>query len=312
LVTGVLPFHLENGEYMEVTVNDVTYSSKTGAVNVNLANDGWSVQIPAANALKAGTYDVVALIKGADGSVLSHDDTKNELIVQQGNSNSNNNSHNNNHNDDYCHSGGWWWSVDPLFSVPTNPTHPAPKGNTPYVAAAASADIYGSSASTSSDPITGSDTFTDSGTGGLTVLARSSSDTINMSSSGHDTLLYTLLDATNATGGNGADRVNGFTTGAFGASSKADRIDLADLLTGYTPKTADGPAHFVKGVATIDAGDSITQYLSVTHNGGNATINIDRDGAGGQFTATALVTLNGVNTDLATLLANHQIVVDHG
>ncbi|MDR0781317.1 MAG: type I secretion C-terminal target domain-containing protein, partial [Pseudomonadales bacterium] len=64
----------------------------------------------------------------------------------------------------------------------------------------------------------------------------------------------------------------------------------------------------------IDAGDSIGQYLSVTHSGGNSIINIDRDGSGGAFSSVALATLNGVNVDLATLLANHQIVVvpEHG
>ena len=33
------------------------------------------------------------------------------------------------------------------------------------------------------------------------------------------------------------------------------------------------------------------------------------DGTGGQFSPTTLVTLNGVQTDLATLLANHQLLI---
>jgi hypothetical protein len=45
---------------------------------------------------------------------------------------------------------------------------------------------------------------------------------------------------------------------------------------------------------------------------GSTSISIDRDGAGTAFSETPLVTLNGVSTDLATLLANHQIVVSHG
>jgi hypothetical protein len=158
----------------------------------------------------------------------------------------------------------------------------------------------------------GNDTFTDSLAGHNTFEGRGGNDTFNLINGGHDTLLYKLLVASDATGGNGSDQVNGFTVGTWEATPRADRIDLADLLVGYKPVSAGGPAHFINGVATIDAGDSIAQYLSVTHSGGNTTLHIDRDGAGGQFSPTALVTLNGVNTDLATLLANHQIVVDHG
>jgi hypothetical protein len=277
LVSGVLPFKLENGEYMEVKINNLTYSSKTGAVNVNLANDGWSVQIPAASTstLKLGTYDVVALIKSADGSVLSQADTKNELTIQE------------NQYWNECHED--WWKFKPDHSHASFPMVTVP-ATTPK----------------------GSDyTFTDSSKGGNTIQGAGGNDTFNLTSGAHDTLLFRLLDKTDATGGNGSDQVNGFIVGSWGEKSKADRIDLSELLIGYRPKSSSGPAHFVKGVAAIDAGDKIADYLSVTHSGGNTIVNIDRDGNGGQFSSTALVTLNGVSTDLATLLANHQIVVDH-
>ena len=36
---------------------------------------------------------------------------------------------------------------------------------------------------------------------------------------------------------------------------------------------------------------------------------VNRDGTGGTFATTNVVTLTGVHTDLATLLANHQLMV---
>ena len=137
---------------------------------------------------------------------------------------------------------------------------------------------------------------------------RGGNDQYDLSRGGHNTLMYEV-NSNDATGGNGQDAVKGFTVGMYETAPNADRIDLSALLIGYTPRTADGPAHYINGVATIDAGDNITQYLEVRHNNGNTQIGIDRDGAGGQFNSTLLVTLNGVDTDLATLLANHQIVV---
>ncbi|MCO1441152.1 type I secretion C-terminal target domain-containing protein [Burkholderia multivorans] len=83
---------------------------------------------------------------------------------------------------------------------------------------------------------------------------------------------------------------------------------LSKLLVGYTAD-ADGPAHYVDGVPTIDSGDTIGQYLNVTNVGSDTVISIDRDGAGTAFGSETLVTLNNVTTNLETLLANHQIIV---
>ncbi|MCL1962652.1 MAG: FG-GAP-like repeat-containing protein, partial [Desulfovibrionaceae bacterium] len=154
----------------------------------------------------------------------------------------------------------------------------------------------------------GNDTFTDSLGGNNIFNGRGGNDTYNLIHGGHNTVLYELIDPLDPTGGNGVDQINGFTVGTYEATPKADRIDLSALLIGYVAD-ADGPAHYINGTPTIDTGDNIGQYLSVTRNGGNTTINIDRDGIGGSFGSTALVTLNGVDVDLATLLANHQIVV---
>ena len=66
----------------------------------------------------------------------------------------------------------------------------------------------------------------------------------------------------------------------------------------------------MNGVATLDSGASnLTDYIRVVQNGSNTEIQIDRDGTGSQFDPTTVVTLNGVQTDLATLLANHQLLL---
>ncbi|MCM7574115.1 Ig-like domain-containing protein [Enterobacter kobei] len=138
---------------------------------------------------------------------------------------------------------------------------------------------------------------------------RGGNDTFNIGSGGHDTLLYKLINASDATGGNGHDVVNGFTVGTWEGTADTDRIDLRDLLSdsGYT---GTGSASYVNGVATLDSSaGNITDYIRVVQNGSNTEIQVDLDGTGGQFSPTTLVTLNGVQTDLATLLANHQLLI---
>ncbi|HIB8956175.1 TPA: Ig-like domain-containing protein [Enterobacter ludwigii] len=138
---------------------------------------------------------------------------------------------------------------------------------------------------------------------------RGGNDTFNIGSGGHDTLLYTLINASNATGGNGGDVVNGFTVGTWEGTADTDRIDLRDLLSG-SGYTGTGSASYVNGVATLDgSAGNITDYIRVVQNGSNTEIQVDLDGSGGQFSPTTLVTLNGVQTDLATLLANHQLLI---
>ncbi|HHG8883994.1 TPA: Ig-like domain-containing protein [Enterobacter hormaechei subsp. hoffmannii] len=138
---------------------------------------------------------------------------------------------------------------------------------------------------------------------------RGGNDTFNIGSGGQDTLLYKLINASDATGGNGSDVVNGFTVGTWEGTADTDRIDLRDLLSdsGYT---GTGSASYVNGVATLDSSaGNIADYIRVVQNGSNTEIQVDLDGTDGQFSPTTLVTLNGVQTDLATLLANHQLLI---
>ncbi|CAM1657793.1 FG-GAP repeat [Bartonella apis] len=158
------------------------------------------------------------------------------------------------------------------------------------------------------------DTFTGN-SGDNFFDGRGGDDTYHLEAGGHDLLLYRLIEQDDATGGNGHDTAYGFTVGTYIDADKskidkdADRIDVKDLLQGYRAD-ADGAAHFDdKGKAQIDWGDNIKDFLSTRVENGNTILSIDRDGEGNAFQSTDLLTLNNVQTDLETLLANHQIII---
>ncbi|EOJ6646816.1 Ig-like domain-containing protein [Escherichia coli] len=163
-------------------------------------------------------------------------------------------------------------------------------------------NIEGISGSNFNDTLTGS-------SGDNQLEGRGGNDTINIGNGGHDTLLYKLLNASDATGGNGSDVVNGFTVGTWEGTADTDRIDIRELLQG-SGYTGNGKASYVNGVATLDAqAGNIGDFVKVTQSGSDTIVQIDRDGTGGTFATTNVVTLTGVHTDLATLLANHQLMV---
>ncbi len=154
------------------------------------------------------------------------------------------------------------------------------------------------------------DTSLLTGSEGNDVIAMDNShEVVNIGNGGHDTLLYKLLNSDDAIGGHEHSVVNGFTVGSWENTSETDRVDLSSLLqnSGYTGTAS---ASYVNGVATLDssAGD-IADYINVRVEDGNTIISIDRDGTGGSYSSTDLVTISGVQTDLATLLANHQLLV---
>ncbi|CAM1657257.1 FG-GAP repeat [Bartonella apis] len=158
------------------------------------------------------------------------------------------------------------------------------------------------------------DTFTGN-SGDNFFDGRGGNDTYHLEAGGHDLLLYRLIEQDDATGGNGHDTAYGFKVGTYIDADKskidadADRIDVADLLQGYRAD-ADGAAHYDdKGKAQIDWGDNIKDFLSTRVENGNTILSIDRDGKGNAFQSTDLLTLNNVQTDLETLLANHQIII---
>ncbi|MBS1175320.1 MAG: type 1 secretion target domain-containng protein [Burkholderiaceae bacterium] len=151
----------------------------------------------------------------------------------------------------------------------------------------------------------GNDTFTDSSANNI-FDGRGGNDTYVLSNGGHDIIDYNWVTAGAADGGNGSDIINNFTLGDITTNANADVIDLTHLLSGYT-----GTAHVYWDVtdakynvdaASIDQG--LNKYVNVVVNGANTEIQVDANGTGSFST---IATLQGVNTTLADLIANHQV-----
>ncbi|MFW0768368.1 Ig-like domain-containing protein [Trabulsiella odontotermitis] len=159
----------------------------------------------------------------------------------------------------------------------------------------------------------GNDTFTGNASNNY-FEGRGGNDIFNLDvdqkGGGQDTLAYQAQAGgnSNGTGGNGSDTVHGFRVGTIEATLSADAIDVSNLLVGYSA-SADGAAHYINGVATIDAGETIGQFLTVAYNGKDTVVSIDRDGSGGAYSSSTLLTLADTKADLATLLANHQLIL---
>ncbi|WP_213062690.1 beta strand repeat-containing protein [Acinetobacter populi] len=156
--------------------------------------------------------------------------------------------------------------------------------------------------------ITGSgDTTFTGGSGNDYFVGGQGNDTYNLGGDGggNDTVYLTLLDAADATGGNGVDVVNGFHIGNVSTDDNADIIDIHELLDGYT-----GTASLytdTDGIKLDISASDLLDYLKISSNGTNTTIAIDRDGGGNIF--TTVLTLNNVQTDLIELLMNNQIII---
>ncbi|OUY05501.1 BapA/Bap/LapF family large adhesin, partial [Acinetobacter populi] len=125
------------------------------------------------------------------------------------------------------------------------------------------------------------------------VESSAGNDTFSMAA-GADSLIYTLLNANDATGGNGTDIWTDFHVGNVSSDNEADKINISALLDGNQTS------------ANID------EYITVSESDdGKAVINIDRDGANSVHQSAELLKLDNVSysTDLLqTLLENNQII----
>jgi Ca2+-binding RTX toxin-like protein len=94
--------------------------------------------------------------------------------------------------------------------------------------------------------------------------------------------------------GTGSDTIMDFHVGS--PNSGGDVLDISDLLDG-------------SGVTPTQFDSAPSDFLTVTAAGGNTTVSFDADGAGGNG-AVQIATLQGVTTDLTTLLTNDQILTE--
>ncbi|QUG77956.1 type I secretion C-terminal target domain-containing protein [Erwinia sp. E602] len=143
--------------------------------------------------------------------------------------------------------------------------------------------VTASALQTTSASLTGEihsvDTAIHTGTDAADQLSSTADNDTFTLGGGADTVVFHLLDAEDATGGNGVDTITDFTVGQ-------DHIDVSELLEGW-----DGSA------------DTIGNFVSVEHKDGNTVVSIDRDGTDGtQFSSTELVTLENATVTLEELL----------
>ncbi len=111
---------------------------------------------------------------------------------------------------------------------------------------------------------------------------------------GADTALYQLLVQSDALGGNGTDVWSDFTIGNTTSNTNADKIDIGDLLVGYS--------------GTYNS-SSLELFIKTVASGSNTQVYIDRDGAGTTYSSSLLLTLNNTNVNLNDLINNQQIVI---
>ncbi len=97
---------------------------------------------------------------------------------------------------------------------------------------------------------------------------------------GADTFAVTLID-------NLVDTIHDF------SAAQGDAINIADVLEGYDPLS-----------------DNIADFIKLVQVGSDTQIQINADGQGADFAVAALV-LGGTGADLATMVANGSLVVDH-
>ena len=128
------------------------------------------------------------------------------------------------------------------------------------------------------------------GAGKDLLIGGSGNDTLT-GGTGADTALFELLDNLDTRGGNGTDTWTDFTLGNVNTNTEADKINIASLLDGHQTEA------------------NLGDYLSVSFNGTDTVIRIDRDGGATAFAGKVdLLILKNVDTNLQDLLNNDQII----
>ncbi|CAG69594.1 BapA/Bap/LapF family large adhesin [Acinetobacter baylyi] len=121
---------------------------------------------------------------------------------------------------------------------------------------------------------------------GADIITSSAGNDTYTTHGGADTVIFKLLNSTDATGGNGHDTWTDF------SKADGDKIDITALLSGQSVSSS-----------------TINNYVTVTTKGADTVISIDRDGSAGHtYDSTELLTLKNVNTTLDELLQHNQLL----
>ena len=130
-----------------------------------------------------------------------------------------------------------------------------------------------------------------------TVIAKAGNDTISTGDTGHDTVIYNVLDAADDKAGHGTDTWTDFGLGDPATNDNADTIKFS--------------ADFFGGLLTDVSATNIGEFINVNTTGTTTTISVDRDGAANGTNYQDLLVLTNQTTDvtLQDLLSNNQIII---
>ena len=161
--------------------------------------------------------------------------------------------------------------------------------------------LKGNSANNTLNGGAGND-YIESGAGNDKLLGGNGKDVLNgglgndqyTGGTGADIVIYELLVSSDAVGGNGNDNWADFTVGNIATNVNADKIDISELIIGYTGNYSSS---------------NLEPFIKTVINGSNTQLYIDRDGGGSTYNSSLFITLNNVNIHLNDLINNQQIIV---
>ena len=134
-------------------------------------------------------------------------------------------------------------------------------------------------------------------------MAKAGNDTIT-TGQGHDTLIYNVLDASDAKAGHGIDHWTDFGFGSTATDSNAETIQFSSEFFNYLLSDSD---------LTSSHLSQVEKFIKVDYDAAteSATVKVDRDGEanGSNYQDLLVLEHQTSNVTLAELLNNHQITI---
>ena len=135
------------------------------------------------------------------------------------------------------------------------------------------------------------------------IVAKAGNDTIT-TGQGHDTLIYNVLDASDAKAGHGIDHWTDFGFGSTATDSNADTIQFSSEFFNDLLSDSD---------LTSSHLSQVEKFIKVDYDAAteSATVKVDRDGEenGSNYQDLLVLEHQTSNVTLAELLNNHQITI---